>query len=281
MQNNRIWMWGYTIEKFPSLVPSVEYPTWCSLETGARYMSADNLVPMNSTFDPAVLDDPTFWSRLQNARELMMPLSHVPLDNIGEKWDLQYLATAVKIAEMSLKDKRITALIIDDFRDVVGPTKDMQAGELAEIYAAIKRINPALQLHLVRYTWQNQDQLEDVRDYFDVINYWNMTTSTAYWECDYIRDVQMIAKRFKKPVFSGIYMHNYANCNGCAEGGPMPVETFKVMLPNVFHALRKGIIGGLVLLQPGWFSREDHRESIRFVHDYIEHYLGVHTFLER
>ena len=100
-----------------------------------------------------------------------MPLSHVPLDNIGEKWDLQYLATAVKIAEMSLKDKRITALIIDDFRDLVGPTKDMQAGELAEIYAAIKRINPALQLHLVRYTWQNQDQLEDVRDYFDVINY--------------------------------------------------------------------------------------------------------------
>jgi len=281
MQNNKIWMWGYTIEKFPSPVPSVEYPTWCSLETGARYMSADNLVPMNSTFDPAVLDDPIFWSRLQDARELMMPLSHVPLDNIGVKWDLQYLATAKKIAAMSLTDKRITSLIIDDFRDLVGPTRDMQAEELAEIYSAIKTINPALQLHLVRYTWQNQDQLEDVRDYFDVINYWNMTTSKAYWECDYIRDVQVIAQRFQKPVFSGIYMHNYANCNGCAEGGPMPIETYKVMLPNVFHVLRKNIIGGLILLQPGWFSREDHRESIRYVHDYIEHYLSVHTFLER
>jgi len=61
----------------------------------------------------------------------------------------------------------------------------------------------------------------------------------------------------------------------------MPIETYKVMLPNVFHALRKNIIGGLILLQPGWFSREDHRESIRYVHDYIEHYLSVHTFLER
>jgi hypothetical protein len=281
MQNNKIWMWGYTIEKFPSLVPSVEYPTWCSLETGARYMFADNLVPMNSTFDPAVLDDQTFWSRLKDAKELMMPLSHVPLDNIGVKWDLQYLATARKIAEMSLKDKRITSVIIDDFRDLVGPTRDMKAEELAEIYRAMKAINPELKLHLVRYTWQNQDELEDVRDYFDVISYWNMTVGTEYWANDYIRDVQMIAKRFKKPVFSGIYMHNYANCNGCAEGGPMPIETYKAMLPNAFHALRKGFIDGLVLLQPGWFSREDHREGVCYLKNYIEHYLGVHTFLER
>ena len=274
-------MWGYTIEKFPSLVPSVEYPTWCSLETGARYMFADNLVPMNSTFEPAVLDDSIFWSRLKDAKELMMPLSHVPLDNIGEKWDLQYLATAKKIAELSLKDPRITSVIIDDFRDLTGPSKNMKAEELAEVYRTIKAINPAIKLHLVRYTWQDQDDLEDVRDYFDVLNYWNMTTSVAYWKNDYVRDVQVLAKRFRKPVFSGIYMHDYANCNGCAEGGVMPIETYKAMLPNVFHALRKGIIDGLILLQPGWFSREDHRESITYVRNYIEHYLGVHTFLER
>ena len=281
MHNNRIWMWGYTIEKFPARVPSVEYPTWCSLETGARYMHADNLVPMNSTFTPETLDDEVFWSRLKDAKELMMPLSHVPLDDAGETWDIRYLETAKKIAGISLRDPRITALIIDDFRDIVGPSRDMKAEELAEIYRAVKHINPALQLHLVRYTWQDQDQLEDVRDFFDVISYWNMTTSVPYWQCDYIRDVQMLARRFKKPVFTGVYLHHYANCNGCAEGSPMPVETYRVMLPNVFHALRKGIIGGVVLLQNGWLSREDHRESVRYVRDYIDHYLGVHTFLER
>ena len=280
MRNNRIWLWGFTIDRFPESI-SAEETTWCSVETAARYLQADNIMASRSTYAPELLDDEHYWACLKDAKELMMPLSHVPMDDAGETWDVRYLETAEKIARRSLADRRITSVVIDDFRDIVGPSRDMKAEELAEVYRLIKRINPALQLHLVRYAWQDQNDLEDVRDFFDVISYWNMTTSVPYWQCDYIRDVQMLARRFKKPVFSGVYLHNYANCNGCAEGSPMPLETCRVMLPNVFHALRSGIIGGVMFLHNGWLSREDHRESIRFVHDYIDHYLGVHTFLER
>jgi hypothetical protein len=189
--------------------------------------------------------------------------------------------SATKIAELSLKDKRITSVILDDFRDLFGPSKDMTAAELAEVYEAIKRINPNLELQLTRYHWENQSDLEDVRDYFDAISYWNMSTSADYWKNDYVREVQMLSKHFKKPVYSGIYLHDYADCNGGPEGGIMPIATYKAMLPNVFHALRCGHVKGVMLLFNGWLTREDHRESLSFVRDYLEYYLGVHTFLER
>jgi hypothetical protein len=271
-------MWGYVMDKCPVNLPGIG-TMWCSGETGARFLRADNMMVTNNVLE--VGDDPAFWEKLKDIKQITMQLTHLPLDDEGLVWDLKYVESAAKIAELSLKDPRITSVVLDDFRDLAGPSKDMTAEQLAEVYETIKRINPALELQLTRYHWEDQDDLEDVRDYFDAISYWNMTTGVEYWKNDYVRDVQMLAKRFKKPVYTGIYLHDYADCNGGPEGGVMPIETYKAMLPNVFHALRREYIKGVMLLFNGWMSREDHRESICFVRDYIDYYLGVHTFLER
>lgn len=271
-------MWGYVMDKCPVNLPGIG-TMWCSGETGARFLRADNMMVTNNVLE--VGDDPAFWEKLKDIKQITMQLTHLPLDGEGLVWDLKYVESAAKIAELSLKDPRITSVVLDDFRDLAGPSKDMTAEQLAEVYETIKRINPALELQLTRYHWEDQDDLEDVRDYFDAISYWNMTTGVEYWKNDYVRDVQMLAKRFKKPVYTGIYLHDYADCNGGPEGGVMPIETYKAMLPNVFHALRREYIKGVMLLFNGWMSREDHRESICFVRDYIDYYLGVHTFLER
>ncbi len=278
MQNNRIWMWGYVLDNIPMSLPGIGQ-MWCSAETAVRFMKADNLMVTNDVL--TIAEDKTFWERIKDVKQITMQLTHLPLNADGTLWDLKYVESAAKIAELSLKDPRIVSVVLDDFRDLIGPSKDMTAAELAEVYETIKRINPKLELQVTRYKWENQDDLEDVRDYFDAISYWNMTTAVDYWKNDYVRDVQMLAKRFKKPVYTGIYLHDYADCNGGPEGGVMPIETYKAMLPNVFHALRKEYIKGVMMLFNGWMSREDHRESICYVRDYIDFYLGVHTFLER
>jgi hypothetical protein len=278
MQNNKIWLWGNVLEGRSLDLPGIG-TMWCSVESAARYLHADNIMVTNDVL--AKGDDPVFWSRLQDAKQITMQLTHIPLNDEGTLWDLKYVESARKIAELSLKDSRIVSVVLDDFRDLIGPSKDMTAEQLAEVYETIKRINPALELQLTRYHWENQDDLEDVRDYFDAISFWNMSTSPDYWKNDYVREVQVLSQRFQKPVYSGIYLHDYADCNGGPEGRIMPLATYKAMLPNVFHALRKNYVKGVMLLFNAWLNNEAHREGVWFLKEYIEYYLGVNTFLER
>jgi len=276
MKNNNIWLWGYVINKFPELVSSVPFPTWCSLETAARFLGCDNVLCMNSCFEPDKLDDEQVMSRLDGFKEIMLPLSHIPHGEKGDIWEIKYLETAEKIAKMSLKDPRITSVIIDDFRDPPGPTKDMKAEELAKIYNAIKKINPKLKLVLVTYNWQG-GFLDDVVDYFDVVSYWNFAPDTQYWDFQWDHEIALLRQKYKKEIFQGIYLHDYSSTS-CA---PIPVDVYKVMLPRIFNALRDEKINGVMLLQNGWLTREDHREGITYIRNYIDYYLKTNTWLER
>ena len=53
------------------------------------------------------------------------------------------------------------------------------------------------------------------------------------------------------------------------------------MLPRVFNYLRDDRIQGVMLLQNGWLTREDHREGISFIREYIDYFLKTNTWLER
>ena len=55
-----LWVWGCVLETIPSETPDVNGKTYCSLETAADYLGAENLVYMNSMRAISAIDDKYF-----------------------------------------------------------------------------------------------------------------------------------------------------------------------------------------------------------------------------
>ena len=258
--NNKLWVWGYVPDKVPGMMPFVNQETWCSLETAGSYLRADNAVYMNSTSDMNSLND-TLFACMKDFKQVVCGLQHG-----------KYAETAEAVSRFSLTHPNVTGAIIDDFRDSVGPSANMSVAELKKVYEALKSENPALKLYLVRYSRQDQKELIPYLDYFDVINFWVWVSTDHYWRSLYHYDIEEIHK-LGKPVMQGTFMHNY----GEDWDQPIPMDMLRLQCPKIADEIRTGMVDDWIILQNGWFCRENHREQVQWLKNYLEWFCGTWT----
>jgi hypothetical protein len=259
--NNNLWVWGYVLDKVPGPMMFVDRDTHCSLETGAAYLGADNVVFMDSTTSLANLNDDLF-QYVSGCKQVICGLEHG-----------RYAETAAAVSEFSLTHPNVIGAIVDDFRCIGGPSDDMQPSELREVYQALKSKNPALQLYLVRYSHQDQRELVPFLDYFDVINYWVWVSSDHYWRSQYQEDVRYLRKLYGKPLLQGVFMHNY----GEHTDAPIPMEMLELQVEKITEQLLLQRLSGWVILQNGWFCNRNHRPQVQWLKAYLDWFYGTLT----
>lgn len=258
--NNRLWVWGYVLQEAPGIMPFVNQETYCSLETAGTYLRADNAVYMNSTSDADSLNDALF-SHMTRFRQVVCGLQHG-----------RYAETAEAVSRFSLTHPNVIGAIIDDFRDSVGPSANMSVAELREVHAALKSRNPALKLYLVRYSRQDQKELIPYLDYFDVLNFWVWVSTDHYWRSLYHYDIEAI-RSLGKPVMQGTFLHNYGEDWDQA----IPMEMLQLQCAKISAEIRSGTVDDWIILQNGWFCRENHRKQVQWLKDYMEWFRGTWT----
>jgi len=268
MSNNHIWVWGYTLKTVPGNVPYVENRrSYCSLEDGARYLGADNLVYMDSAHDLGALN-PAQMERLSAFKQVVCGLTHI---EEADGWHLFYEEAARKVSELSLRFPNITGAIIDDFRDPPGPSGKMTPEELKRIYLALKSVNPALKLYVVRYhVRQDYDELLAYKDYFDGINVWCWNTTEHFWKMLYKYDLLKLRATLPgKEVLQGQFIHDFGN-QLCA---PMPMDQLQLQCEKISLSMREKRIDGWVVLQNGFFDSYDHRPQMMYLRQFLDWFL--------
>lgn len=261
-----LWVWGYVLEQVPGEMQFVNGKTWCSLESGADYLGADNVVFMNSMHDIGNLNEQTF-KHVEKFEGVICGLQH----------DTSYVESAEKVSEFSLQHKNIKGAVIDDFLMSVNSAESFKPADLKKVQAALKKKNPDLKLYVVRYTWQNQQEIIPYLDYFDVLNLWVWISTTEFWQAKYEYEIKNIRKLTGKPVIQGLFVHNYGETWGTSEE-PLTMETTQWQFKKSLNLLRNGELEGCIILQNGWFCRENHREQIQWIKNYTDWFYGTSTW---
>ena len=264
-----LFTWGYMLDKIPGPVPFVNGVSHCSLETAADYLGAEGAVYMNSMHDLS-LEFPSepHMERLGKFKNVVCALLN----------DMPKMAeSAAKISKLSLKYKNISGAVIDDFLDRNGVTEKMSPEELKAVSEALKKENPGLKLYVVRYTWQDQNELIPYLEHFDVINLWVWVSTEHYWRAEYAPELDRIKKLTGKPVIQGLFLHNYGETwnNG---DKPVALDLVQLQCQKVFPKVRDSSLEGCIVLQNGWFDRNDHREQLQWLKDYLEWFYGTTTW---
>ncbi len=259
---DKLWMWGYTLTKIPQKCDYVYTSdgAYCSLETAARYLNADNTVLLNTAEDLANLTEEQFCY-LNDCKEVIVALTHH-----------KYVESAIEIAKFSKTHKNITGVIIDDFLMYDKPSGNMTVAELKEVYESMKSINPDLKLWVVRYSRYDIDEIDPYLDYIDGINFWIWCSTEHYWKSVYKDDIVKLMKK-GKPIIQGVFLHDY----GEEFLKPMDMEMLKLQMPKIADCYRLGQLDGIVFLQNGWLNREDHREAVQWTKAYWEWFFGTLT----
>lgn len=255
------WVWGYTMKKVPS-APSFYYggASHCSLETAVSYLGLKKAVYLNSAESQDAICDEDFCY-LNDCEEVVMALTH-----------LEYAESAKKIAEFSLTHPNVKGVIIDDFLEEHGPSKDMTPEDLKNVYEGMKAINPDLKFWVVRYSRHPIHQVDPYLPYIDGIIFWVWISTDHYWRYQYENDTWEL-KQMGKDVVQGVFLHNY----GEDYLKPMPMELLKLQMDMIGRAIERREIDGFCFLQNGWMSRADHREQTQFVKEYTDWFYGTHT----
>lgn len=203
MKNNRLWVWGYVLKQVPGNVDFVPRPGWCSLETGARYLGADNVVFMDSCSGISRLDD-EYFQYVASFKQVVCGLQHG-----------KYLESAKAVSEFSLTHPNVTGAIIDDFLDYLGdyyegPSAKMTPEQLKDIRDALRSKNPSLKLYVVRYTRQDPAEMIPYLPYFDVLNLWVWKGSECFWQNEYVDVLARIRRMYPgKEILQGLFCHEY------------------------------------------------------------------------
>ena len=255
---SKAWTWGYVIEgETPGDVPFVGR-SYCSLETAAGYLGTPNVVFMNSNHDQGTLT-PAYLDPLTGCERVICGLQHGA-----------YAETARQVSALSLTRPQIVGGLIDDYLDCHGPSAQMTPEETREVYEALKSENDALRLTVVRYTWQDQADLQPYLPYFDAINLWVWVANTYDWQVRLRAELEQIMRTTGKPILLGLFLHDYGGT-----GGPMPMEVLELQFQQAIAFARSGLIEGFVMLQSGWLDREDHRPQAQWVQQYLQWAFGT------
>lgn len=263
--NNHLWVWGYVLGKIPEKAPFVNLPTFCSLETACSYLGADNAVFMNSMDDIKLLNEENL-KYLSGMKKVVCALQHG-----------NYVESAKAISRFSRTFTNIRGAILDDFLDkgytYKGPSGDMTPDQLKEVRDALRSENPELELYVVRYTWQNPEELLPYKDFFDVLNLWAWTSTKDYWDAQYYHDAVRYRQLYEKPIMQGLFLHHYGFAKD--HSAPMTLKLMKTQSKRIGDELRVGNIQDWCVLQSGWFSRETHRRQVEWLRDYLIWFYGT------
>lgn len=282
---NRIWSWGYILDKVPGPAPFTFEKTRCSLETQSAYLGAERTFYMNSMFsrehiektfpewDPEIIDNcidnrlsDMHLNRLKNMKEIFCTLEH---DN--------YLESALRIAKLSLKYKNITGINFDDFCAARGAKK-----ALPEIHDKIKEINPELKIAIVTYSFWDQAEYKDTAQYVDQYSRWCWVPSEDYWRQhkDDIARLRDITGPDKK-ILQGIYLHDFGSSgfpiSQCLS--KVPFEIFKLSVETICENTWNGTLDGIILPQAAYFGCLSHKPLVSFLKEHIEWFDGTLTEL--
>ena len=274
MNNNKFWVWGYVLDTIPGKAFFVDKATSCSLETGAKYLQADNVFWLNGLHTLEAFNA-SQCERLKDIPNVIGGLTHIEANGPGKgNWQLHYVEAAEKLAKLSLEFPNIKGAIIDDFRSQVGPSKDMTDEELHRVYCTLKNINPALKLYLVRYfTTQNHADLENCRDDFDGLSVWCWNSTDYFFNALYHNELRILRELFPgKEIIQGQFLHAY-----CEGGIPQPMDQLKNQCSKFAYALDRKTIDGWCALQSGWFCFESHKEQVEYLRNYWDWYLNTRT----
>ena len=226
---------------------------------------AESVIFMNSNHDIKTLDD-KYLQHVAKCKEVICGLQPG-----------LYAETAKEISRLSLTHKNIKGAVIDDFLDWHGPSAKMTPDELRTVYQNLKSENPALKLYVVRYTWQDQKDLLPYLEYFDAINLWVWVSTDHYWRAEYGPDLDHIKKITGKPVLQGLFIQNYGETWGTSNDA-VSMEIVRLQTQKTLNLLRDGTLEGCVILQNGWFCRENHREQLQWLKEYTDWFYGTTTW---
>lgn len=280
----RIWSWGYVLDKIPSAAPFTFEKTRCSLETQAAYIGAENLFYMNSmfnreyiethfkTWDPEILTNcidnrlsPAHMERLQGMKKVFCTLEHK-----------NYLESALQIARLSLQYKNIAGIHMDDF----GPGNGGPL--LAQIHDKVKEINPDLKIAIVSYSHEDQTIYKEAVKYVDMISRWRWVPSADYWR-NHKEDIKLLRDLAgpEKTILQGIYIHDFGSSGlpvtECLS--KVPMEVFQMSVETICENTFNGTIDGIIIPQAAYFSCRSHKNHVTFLKEYIDWFDATTTKL--
>lgn len=245
----------------------VDQQTLCSLETGADYVGADNVIFMDSSTDRANLNDNVF-KYVAKFKKVVCGLQHG-----------HYAEAAWKVSEFAATHPNVAGAIIDDFRCIGGPSDGMTVEQLREIREALDSVTPGLKLYLVCYFYRFEEHaLEQFRDLFDGINVWCWNSSEHFWNVDYEYAITKLRREFPgKEILQGQFIHAWGDGAGWHGSRPQPMDVLEMQTEKIANAFRDGNVEGWVLLQNGYFSYPSHRRQVQFMKNYFDWLLGTWT----
>jgi len=269
--SDKVWTWGYMLDRTPSACPFVDGKTSWSIENEIEYLGAKKQTfYMNSIFNSKYARKyfPA-WDEECFANCINSKLSDAHFRKLAAVRDIwcgvehgNYLASAIKIAELSLEHKNIKGLNFDDFNNGQ-PETAMSPAELRELREAIHKINPELKIAIVTYT--HLSNVTPYRDYVDVVSYWCWKARHDYWD-NYAAEIAKLRRQIgpNKTILQGIYIRDYGTSD-MKSPRAMPIDLFKKSILTVRAALIDGTIDGVIIPQAGWFGAPEHREHIVFI----------------
>ncbi len=265
--NNNLWVWGYVLKDIPGEMRFTDRLSFCSLETGADYLGADNVVFMDSANDRANLNDEIF-GHVAGCKKVICGLQHG-----------HYAETARMLSEFAASHPNIVGANIDDFHCLGSPSETMTVEELREVRQALDSVTPGLKLYLVCYFYRFQEEaLEQFRDLFDGLIVWCWDSSTHFWQVEYEYAIQKLRHDFPdKEILQGQFMHAYGDGFQWTGTRPQPMDQLELQCDKIANTLRDGRTNGWVVLQNGFFSYPDHRRQVQFLKGYFEWMLGTWT----
>jgi len=273
----KIYSWGYVLNKIPSGAPFIFGQTRCSLETGAAYLGAKKVFYMNSMFSPERLQadfphiDPdcvknrlsdTHFQFLAGMDEVICTLEHG-----------RYLESARQIGELSLRHPTIKGALMDDFNMGSGKVTPL---ELKAIRDALRSRNPALKLVVVTYSHLSlEEQVKPFTEHIDMVTRWQWIASQDYWD-NIEEDLDALSAAIcGKPIIQGIYLHDFGSSMKCQY--PVPFEVFQKSIKTICEKTFTGKLDGFIIPQAGWFSDEKHREHVQWMKSYIDWFCDTTT----
>lgn len=280
----KIWSWGYVLDKAPTAAPFVFGKTRCSLETASRYLGAGKTFYMNSMFSadfmrkhfPDTEDEciaNCIGNRLSDSH--MKLLSDIPEIYCALEHGRRE-ASGRRIAELSLKYGNIKGVNFDDFNNGA-PETDIKPEELREFRTMIRSINPELKIAIVTYSHLPlEKQIVPFADSVDIVSRWRWTASQDYWD-DYEKDIKAVREALgpSGQIIQGIYLHDFGS--GMKSRYPVPLEVFQKSVRTICHAAYDGLIDGFIIPQSGWFSSDAHFEHVTWMKRYLDWFEDTAT----
>jgi len=166
---------------------------------------------------------------------------------------------ARKVSDLSRQFPNLAGAMWDDFLGAVN-SEGYGTELIAEVYAALKAENPALNLCSTIYTHElDPAKWEALAQYVDVVFLWT-------WESKNLFSLDGGVERCRelfpdKPIVLGCYLRDYTL------QAPVPMDRLKYQWERLPGYLSKGLITGFCIL--GAYLIDWHNDNARWVRDFI------------